>query len=680
MNPPAATESPSDPLPLNAARHPDGTLAAPEQPSVSSSSSSSSSSGSSSSNLATPAPPSRPSTLAIPNAPMQNPPAKGIPAATPASNATPVLKGLQAKQDGDQEKQEENVKVEERGVDVDMSPTGPSQTVAARPPSKRQVQASNNNRPTTPAAAPGSSTSTTRDQEASDKEKEPVFNFQGFLKDLKQKSAEPVARYLKSFLSNFVKKPFTVNEQIKLIHDFLAFISEKMVQVEPWKSQSSAEFDNALEAMEKLVMNRLYNYTFTPQLVTSQPITTDDLERDRVFSQRVRLFGWIREKQLDVPEGEAAQGFLGFAEQELLKINHYKAPRDKMICILNCCKVIFGLIRNVYGAESGGADAFIPILIFIVLRANPDNLISNLEYIQRFRSTPKLQGEAAYYLSSISGAIQFIETMDASSLSNITQAEFESNVESAIQALPPSPSAAAAAAAAAPARTSTTSFGGFRTPGRDEGRERDSKLISLSPFAATAPGDEAARPLSMASAAQATSAGAGALEGTRKWFARTGNLAQEAVSKPLNAIGKIWEGMSPADTRQGSEDGSGGEGERERERGEGGEAERGVVPRDVFGSRRFRASTPESPSRRPIFGDEGISRTGTPSSDMLPDFSALDIQSTIDASQETYAQTRLANVQTLHQMFPALDEEIVEAVLEGCSDDLGLAIDRLLEM
>lgn len=41
--------------------------------------------------------------------------------------------------------------------------------------------------------------------------------------------------------------------------DVKQFISEKMVQVEPWKSQSSAEFDNALEAMEKLVMNRLYN-------------------------------------------------------------------------------------------------------------------------------------------------------------------------------------------------------------------------------------------------------------------------------------------------------------------------------------------------------------------------------------------------------------------------------------
>lgn len=170
--------------------------------------------------------------------------------------------------------------------------------------------------------------------------------------------------------------------------------------VEPWKSQSEAEFDNALEAMEKLVMNRLYPYTFTPQIAASTPITTDDLERDAVFAQRVRLFGWVREGHLDVPESDAAAGFLGFAEQELLKINHYKAPRDKMICILNCCKVIFGLIRHTSGNEAG-ADDFIPILIFVVLRASPDNMLSNLEYINRFRNPDKLTGEAGYYLSSL---------------------------------------------------------------------------------------------------------------------------------------------------------------------------------------------------------------------------------------------------------------------------------------
>lgn len=48
---------------------------------------------------------------------------------------------------------------------------------------------------------------------------------------------------------------------------------------------------------------------------STHPVTTDDLERDAVLHQRISLFGWVREKHLDVPEGEASQGFLAFAEQ-----------------------------------------------------------------------------------------------------------------------------------------------------------------------------------------------------------------------------------------------------------------------------------------------------------------------------------------------------------------------------
>ena len=58
--------------------------------------------------------------------------------------------------------------------------------------------------------------------------------------------------------------------------------------------------------------------TFTPQIasvVPPRPVTTDDLERDRVLAQRIALFGWIEEKHLDVPEGEVNQGFLEFAQQ-----------------------------------------------------------------------------------------------------------------------------------------------------------------------------------------------------------------------------------------------------------------------------------------------------------------------------------------------------------------------------
>jgi Rab5 GDP/GTP exchange factor len=101
---------------------------------------------------------------------------------------------------------------------------------------------------------------------------------------------------------------------------------------------------------------------------------------------------------------------------ELLKIKTYRAPRDKIICVLNCCKVIFGkslssLYFSLIAKDCAGllkhsksdssADSFMPLLIYVVLQANPEHLVSNVQYILRFRNQEKLGGEAGYYLSSL---------------------------------------------------------------------------------------------------------------------------------------------------------------------------------------------------------------------------------------------------------------------------------------
>ncbi|CAL3964208.1 unnamed protein product [Diplocarpon coronariae] len=280
------------------------------------------------------------------------------------------------------------------------------------------------------------------------------FDFHRFLEQLRHRTADPVAKFLRSFLQEFGKKQWMVHEQVKIIGDFLAFITNKMAHCEVWREVSDAEFDNAREGMEKLVMNRLYTQTFSPAIPPPQPIPgsrlrgrgddgpmgsgrkgqhQEDVERDEILAQKVSIYGWIREEHLDIPAvGESGKRFLVLAQQELLKIKTYRAPRDKIICVLNCCKVIFGLLKH--SKSDSSADSFMPLLIYVVLQSNPDHLVSNVQYILRFRNQDKLAGEAGYYLSSLLGAVQFIENLDRTTLT-ITDEEFEKNVEAAVFAI-----------------------------------------------------------------------------------------------------------------------------------------------------------------------------------------------------------------------------------------------------
>ncbi|KAL4787220.1 hypothetical protein BJX76DRAFT_319204 [Aspergillus varians] len=283
------------------------------------------------------------------------------------------------------------------------------------------------------------------------------FDFHRFLEQLRHRTADPVAKFLRSFLNEFGKRQWMVHEQVKIISDFLAFITNKMAVCDVWRDVSDSEFDNAKEGMEKLVMNRLYSQTFSPTIPAPPSIPRsasrskrremerlhgpwrkgqhqEDIERDEVLAQKMRIYSWVQEEHLDIaPVNSSGRRFLNLAQQELMKINGYRAPRDKVICILNCCKVIIGLLRNAKKGDTS-ADSFVPLLIYVVLQANPEHLVSNIQYILRFRNQEKLGGEAGYYLSSLSGAIQFIETLDRTSLT-VSDEDFERNVEAAVSAI-----------------------------------------------------------------------------------------------------------------------------------------------------------------------------------------------------------------------------------------------------
>ena len=170
----------------------------------------------------------------------------------------------------------------------------------------------------------------------SDPESDLPFDFHRFLEQLRHRTADPVAKFLRSFLTEFGKKQWMVHEQVKIVSDFLAFIAGKMAQCEVWRDASDAEFENAKEGMEKLVMNRLYSQTFSPAIpparstaltkggkaVNKQPGPgrrgqhQEDVERDEVLAQKIRIYRWTREDHLEIPPiDEQGKRFLNLAQQ-----------------------------------------------------------------------------------------------------------------------------------------------------------------------------------------------------------------------------------------------------------------------------------------------------------------------------------------------------------------------------
>ena len=175
-----------------------------------------------------------------------------------------------------------------------------------------------------------------------------------------------------------------------------------------FSSKIIKELEAAGEGLEKYLMTKLHDITFG--------VTSEDKEQDEHLSALLGALKFVTPDHLDIPERVRKTSTYTMAMKELNKINSYKAPRDKLVCIMNCCYIINNLLgvatkSGVSGSGEGfGADDFLPILIFVVIHAGVDKLESNLQYIQRFRKASRLSSEAAYFYTNVMSATSFIST------------------------------------------------------------------------------------------------------------------------------------------------------------------------------------------------------------------------------------------------------------------------------
>ncbi|XP_024012207.1 vacuolar protein sorting-associated protein 9A isoform X1 [Eutrema salsugineum] len=247
-----------------------------------------------------------------------------------------------------------------------------------------------------------------------------------FLERMRKPSAGDFVKSIKSFIVSFSNNAPDPEKDCDAVQEFFSKMEAAFRAHPIWSGCSEEELDSAGDGLEKYVMTKLFTRVFASN--------TDDVISDEKLFQKMSLVQqFISPENLDIqPTFQNETSWL-LAQKELQKINMFKAPRDKLMCILSCCKVINNLLLNASIASkenAPGADEFLPVLIYVTIKANPPQFHSNLMYIQRYRRQSKLVGEAAYFFTNLLSAESFISNIDAKSLS-MDEADFEKKMESA---------------------------------------------------------------------------------------------------------------------------------------------------------------------------------------------------------------------------------------------------------
>ncbi|KAL6467653.1 hypothetical protein MHYP_G00233300 [Metynnis hypsauchen] len=241
--------------------------------------------------------------------------------------------------------------------------------------------------------------------------------FIDFLKTL-QKPGREIFKQCHAFCQHVLyKKDLGAEELSESVQDFYQNLSDRLNTL--YKGTPD-RVEAIMDEVEKYLMLHLYEQAFCPE-------SADDEVKDLATQNRIRALHWVTVQMLCVPLNEeipAVSDSLDKAITDIIEMDSKRVPKDKLGYVTRCSKHIFSAIKR-SKREAASADDFLPALIYVVLKANPPRLQSNIQYITRFCNPSRLMsGEDGYYFTNLCCAVAFIEKLDAQSL-NLSPEDFE---------------------------------------------------------------------------------------------------------------------------------------------------------------------------------------------------------------------------------------------------------------
>uniref|UniRef100_A0A7S4P4K4 VPS9 domain-containing protein n=1 Tax=Guillardia theta TaxID=55529 RepID=A0A7S4P4K4_GUITH len=246
----------------------------------------------------------------------------------------------------------------------------------------------------------------------SDMDLAPKFN--EFKSKFEDEAAIPLKEMVLSFLTAFLLKNPKIGDY-NLVHSFLGAMENPIKTNKLWSGLDEDDLADAIDALETMILRDARVY---PTILKN--MSKDWKEKDERLRKKMWCLQFVQPWHLDIRKCHYTHPALIFARQMICQLLKVQSPQEMLECVYQSARMIFRMLNEtaiLTGGSAASADEFLPIFIICVLKAQPRNVYSMLEYISHFRNPKRFGGERQYFLVQLQTAVTFIDNLTASSLS-----------------------------------------------------------------------------------------------------------------------------------------------------------------------------------------------------------------------------------------------------------------------
>jgi hypothetical protein len=189
------------------------------------------------------------------------------------------------------------------------------------------------------------------------------------------------------------------------------------------------EVKSNYKELPKKGINEVFNIikNFTIESIYKLVFPKSPTKNDIFFCYKTKTLDWITQKNLGINNIE----LYDFTYPELIikKFDESKSLKEK----LNYIKSINDYINNIFKFNRGkagniGQDELTPVLQYIIVKSQPERIVSNINFLKCFLSHEESLEDKGFYISQIDSAIAFILSLNHIQL-DMNEEEFNKNVE-----------------------------------------------------------------------------------------------------------------------------------------------------------------------------------------------------------------------------------------------------------